>query len=313
MGSGVIYNEYEKREKFEYYDMKADVELGTFRIRRYHFDDESFVHPLHSVRSDPDRPYEIPIEALMADKPLSTSRDGKSSTRRCRSSRCPASHYSPRGISSTQQVPVSSLTNEASSSRNVVASKTLRMPKSWELIPSSEGWTCEGDEDKEIRGMKPSVEKKEVVRKTRKRRKISRKRFLLLLLYLWRSMLLRTTCSSPRSWSDIPNILLSIGAEIFKRALNYPARMISKNAGVNGDIVIEKVLSDDNMNFGYNASKDHYEDLMKAGIMDPTKVVRCCIEHAASVAKAFLTSNAVVIERKEIQSIPRINPMVAAS
>ncbi|MED6107653.1 hypothetical protein PIB30_016096 [Stylosanthes scabra] len=65
MGSGVIYYEYEKREKFEDYDMKADDELGTFKIRRFHFDNESFVHPLHSVRFDPDRPYEIPIEALM--------------------------------------------------------------------------------------------------------------------------------------------------------------------------------------------------------------------------------------------------------
>ncbi|XP_015967535.1 chaperonin 60 subunit beta 4, chloroplastic [Arachis duranensis] len=104
-----------------------------------------------------------------------------------------------------------------------------------------------------------------------------------------------------------------IGAEIFKRSLSYPARMIAKNAGVNGNVVVEKVLSDDNAHFGYNASKERYEDLMKAGIMDPTKVVRCCIEHAASVAKAFLTSNAVVVERKEIWRIPRINPMAAAS
>ncbi|RDY08942.1 Chaperonin 60 subunit beta 4, chloroplastic, partial [Mucuna pruriens] len=100
-----------------------------------------------------------------------------------------------------------------------------------------------------------------------------------------------------------------IGAEIFRRALSYPARMIAKNAGVNGNVVIDKVLSDDNMNFGYNAARDCYEDLMKAGIMDPTKVVRCCIEHAASVAKAFLTSNAVVIERKELEPIPRRKPM----
>ncbi|MED6145309.1 hypothetical protein PIB30_023891 [Stylosanthes scabra] len=77
MGSGVIYYEYEKREKFEDYDMKAYAELGTFKIRCYHFDDESFVHPLHSVRFDPDRPYEIPIEALMADKILSISKDEK--------------------------------------------------------------------------------------------------------------------------------------------------------------------------------------------------------------------------------------------
>ncbi|KAK7275079.1 hypothetical protein RIF29_16186 [Crotalaria pallida] len=96
-----------------------------------------------------------------------------------------------------------------------------------------------------------------------------------------------------------------IGAEIFKRALSYPARLIAKNAGVNGNVVIDKVLSDDNMNFGYNASRDCYEDLMKAGIMDPAKVVRCCIEHAASVSKAFLTSNAVVIDRLEFEPIPR--------
>ncbi|MED6203983.1 hypothetical protein PIB30_004570 [Stylosanthes scabra] len=84
MGSGVIYYEYEKREKFEDFDMKADAELGTFKIRRYHFDNESFVHPLHSVRFDPDRPYEIPIEALMADKILSASKGEESSAERPR-------------------------------------------------------------------------------------------------------------------------------------------------------------------------------------------------------------------------------------
>ncbi|MED6198554.1 hypothetical protein PIB30_067522 [Stylosanthes scabra] len=81
MGSGVIYYEYEKREKFEDYDLKADAELGTFKIRRYHFDDESFIHPLHSVRFDPDHPYKVPIEALMADQPLSSSDKGRSSAR----------------------------------------------------------------------------------------------------------------------------------------------------------------------------------------------------------------------------------------
>ncbi|MED6210420.1 hypothetical protein PIB30_063964 [Stylosanthes scabra] len=122
MGSGVIYYEYEKREKFEDYDMKADAELGTFKIRRYHFDDESFVHPLHSVRFDPDRPYEIPIEALMADKILSTSKSDKSSAKRQRST----------------------------------ASSSVRKPRSWELIPPSEGWTCEADDEKKTGGMDPS-------------------------------------------------------------------------------------------------------------------------------------------------------------
>ncbi|MED6157861.1 hypothetical protein PIB30_027390 [Stylosanthes scabra] len=130
MENGVIYYEYEKREQFEDYDLKANAELGTFKISRYHFDDESFVHPFHSVIFDPDRPYEIPIEALMADKPLSSSEDGKSSTRRSRSSRRPLPHYSPRRMSSTQRVLSSSSTKGNSSSRSRVASKTLRMPKS---------------------------------------------------------------------------------------------------------------------------------------------------------------------------------------
>ncbi|KAK4260920.1 hypothetical protein QN277_003981 [Acacia crassicarpa] len=99
-----------------------------------------------------------------------------------------------------------------------------------------------------------------------------------------------------------------IGAEIFRRALSYPTRLIAKNAGVNGNVVIDKILSNDNLNFGYNAAKDCYEDLMQAGIMDPTKVVRCCLEHSASVAKAFLTSDAVVIDRKEFKPIPRRKP-----
>ncbi|KAM1214641.1 hypothetical protein ACFX2I_011145 [Malus domestica] len=99
-----------------------------------------------------------------------------------------------------------------------------------------------------------------------------------------------------------------IGAEIFKRALSYPVKLIAKNAGVNGSVVVEKVLSNDDMGYGYNAAKDCYEDLMKAGIIDPSKVVRCCLENAASVAKTFLTSDAVVVEIKETQPIPRGMP-----
>ncbi|KAL6350591.1 hypothetical protein AAG906_022301 [Vitis piasezkii] len=100
-----------------------------------------------------------------------------------------------------------------------------------------------------------------------------------------------------------------IGAEIFKRALTYPARLIAKNAGVNDSVVIEKVLSNDDFRYGYNAAIDCYEDLMAAGIMDPSKVVRCCLEHAASVAKTFLTSDAVVVDIKELDPIPRRKPM----
>ncbi|KAL5828555.1 hypothetical protein ACOSQ3_018023 [Xanthoceras sorbifolium] len=100
-----------------------------------------------------------------------------------------------------------------------------------------------------------------------------------------------------------------IGAEIFKRALSYPTKLIAKNAGVSGNVVVEKVLSSDDPNYGYNAATNCYEDLMAAGIMDPSMVVRCCLENAASVAKTFLTSDAVVVDIKEEEPISRRKPM----
>ncbi|MED6120342.1 hypothetical protein PIB30_020022 [Stylosanthes scabra] len=139
--------------------MKADAELGTFKIRHYHFDDESFIHPLHSVRFDPDRLYEIPIEALMVDKVLSSSKDEKSSTRRSRSSRRPTPLYSPKGMPSTQRVCSTSSAKGTSSFCYGMACSSLRKPRSWELILPSEGWMCEGDDEKEIGGMDLSVKK----------------------------------------------------------------------------------------------------------------------------------------------------------
>uniref|UniRef100_A0A6N2K8E7 RuBisCO large subunit-binding protein subunit beta, chloroplastic n=1 Tax=Salix viminalis TaxID=40686 RepID=A0A6N2K8E7_SALVM len=100
-----------------------------------------------------------------------------------------------------------------------------------------------------------------------------------------------------------------VGADIVKRALSYPLKLIAKNAGVNGSVVSEKVLSNDNPKFGYNAATGNYEDLMAAGIIDPTKVVRCCLEHASSVAKTFLMSDCVVVEIKEPESVPAGSPM----
>ncbi|XP_022149057.1 chaperonin 60 subunit beta 4, chloroplastic isoform X2 [Momordica charantia] len=113
---------------------------------------------------------------------------------------------------------------------------------------------------------------------------------------------------------DIKSVLENeeqmIGAEIFRRALSYPTKLIARNAGVNGNMVIDKVLINKDIKYGYNAATDCYEDLMKAGIMDPSKVVRCCLEHAASVAKTFLTSDAVVVEIKEPKPIPRRRRML---
>ena len=86
-----------------------------------------------------------------------------------------------------------------------------------------------------------------------------------------------------------------VGADIVKRALSYPLRLIASNAGVNGSVVQQKVL-DAGANVGYNAATDTYEDLLAAGIIDPTKVIRCALENAASVARTFLTSDVVVTE-----------------
>jgi chaperonin GroEL len=103
-----------------------------------------------------------------------------------------------------------------------------------------------------------------------------------------------------------------VGADIVKRALSYPLKLIAKNAGVNGSVVAEKVKANDSTNFGYNAATGAYEDLMAAGIIDPAKVVRCCLEHSASVAKTFLTSDCVVVEIKEPEPVGGGNPMDAS-
>ncbi|CAN8253011.1 unnamed protein product [Cochlearia groenlandica] len=110
--------------------------------------------------------------------------------------------------------------------------------------------------------------------------------------------------------ANLANDEEKVGADIVKKALSYPLKLIAKNAGVNGSVVSEKVLSSNDFKYGYNAATGKYEDLMAAGIIDPTKVVRCCLEHASSVAKTFLMSDCVVVEIKEPESsAPVGNPM----
>ncbi|XP_047963844.1 chaperonin 60 subunit beta 4, chloroplastic [Salvia hispanica] len=111
--------------------------------------------------------------------------------------------------------------------------------------------------------------------------------------------LLRLSTKIDKIREQLDNEEQKIGADIFKKALSYPARQIAKNAGVNGNTVTSKILSSDDVRFGYNAASNTYEDLMAAGILDPSKVVRCCLENAASVAKTFLIADAVVVQIKE--------------
>jgi chaperonin GroEL len=88
------------------------------------------------------------------------------------------------------------------------------------------------------------------------------------------------------------------GANIVRRAIEAPLRMISQNAGLEGSIVVDKVKNGKGA-FGFNAQTEEYEDLVKAGVIDPTKVVRTALQNAASVASLLLTTEAMVAERPE--------------
>jgi chaperonin GroEL len=95
-----------------------------------------------------------------------------------------------------------------------------------------------------------------------------------------------------------------IGVQILSRALEHPIRQIALNAGAEGSIVVEKVRADKSANFGYNALTDAYEDLVEAGVIDPTKVVRIALQNAASIAGLLLTTEAVVVEMPEEDKAP---------
>jgi chaperonin GroEL len=90
-----------------------------------------------------------------------------------------------------------------------------------------------------------------------------------------------------------------IGVDIIRRAVEEPLRMIVHNAGGEGSIVLEKVRASKDDKFGYNALTDTYEDLMNAGVIDPTKVTRTALQNAASIAGLLLTTEAIVVEKKE--------------
>jgi len=90
-----------------------------------------------------------------------------------------------------------------------------------------------------------------------------------------------------------------VGVQIIMRAIEEPLRQIAQNAGAEASIVIDKVRSNPNSNFGYNAQTDTYEDMVEAGVIDPTKVTRTALQNAASIASLLLTTECVVVEHKE--------------
>ncbi|MFH1069677.1 MAG: chaperonin GroEL [Candidatus Glassbacteria bacterium] len=98
-----------------------------------------------------------------------------------------------------------------------------------------------------------------------------------------------------------------VGVSIIRRALEEPLRQIAQNAGVEGSVIVEKV-KEAAKNVGFNATTDKIEDLINAGVVDPTKVVRIALENAASIAGLLLTTEATVTEKPEKEKAPSHQP-----
>ncbi len=93
-----------------------------------------------------------------------------------------------------------------------------------------------------------------------------------------------------------------IGVEIVRRAIQAPIRQIVENAGKEGSVIVNKLLEQKDSNFGYDAQKDEFTDLVKAGIIDPVKVVRTALQDAASVAGLLITTEAMIVDAPEDKS-----------
>ena len=98
------------------------------------------------------------------------------------------------------------------------------------------------------------------------------------------------------------------GIAIVKRALEEPLRQIVENGGLDGSVVVQKVKEGKD-DFGFNARTEEYENLFKAGVIDPTKVARVALENAASIAGMLLTTECVLVNHKEEKpNYPPMNP-----
>ena len=95
-----------------------------------------------------------------------------------------------------------------------------------------------------------------------------------------------------------------VGIDIVRKALQSPVRQIAENSGVEGSIVVGKLTDKDNPNYGYDAQSGDYKDMVMAGIIDPTKVVRVALQDAASVAGLLITTEAMIGDRPEPKGAP---------
>ena len=97
-----------------------------------------------------------------------------------------------------------------------------------------------------------------------------------------------------------------VGVDIIRRSLQAPARQIATNAGMDGSVIVGKILENDSVNFGFDAQSCQYGDMVKSGIIDPTKVVRTALQDAASIASLLITTEAMISEipEKKTASMP---------
>ena len=107
---------------------------------------------------------------------------------------------------------------------------------------------------------------------------------------------------------EVDNADQKVGIDIVRRALQAPVRQIAENAGVDGAVVSGKLLEQKNTNYGFDAQSETYGDLVKAGIIDPAKVVRIALEDAASIAGLLVTTEAMVAEKPEKKDMPAMPP-----
>ena len=99
-----------------------------------------------------------------------------------------------------------------------------------------------------------------------------------------------------------------VGIDIVRKALQSPVRQIAENSGVEGSIVVGKLTDKDDPNYGFDAQSGDYKDMVAAGIIDPTKVVRVALQDAASIAGLLITTEAMIGDRPEPKSAPGMPP-----
>lgn len=105
---------------------------------------------------------------------------------------------------------------------------------------------------------------------------------------------------------------IKTGAAIVARALEEPVRQIASNAGLEGSVILNKILESDDVNYGFNFAKEEYCDMIKSGIVDPAKVTRTALENAASVAGMILTTESLVADKKDPAADAAANAAAAA-